>query len=431
MGLSVNYRSLLNNLLDKHIELDYLKSTGVQYIDTGFIANQDTKVEMKYKMSQSKELMTSAVPIFGSRTNGTKNAYYFAIEKNGRLFFNYNTKYQYTTSINDLNEHIILYDKNYIYLDSNSITSLLYNNFSCPANMLLFGASVDGFIKLSSYLSIYYTKIWDNNTLIRDFIPVLKDGIPCMFDRVNNEYYYNEASNADFKYGYKTQHHNINSYVGKGLTCYVDGIKNIKYKHDTNILYWEDLSGNGYNLESTVEGNYINVSGEDSVYIDNNNSIYGAQSYVPECKTIEIVYSTDSTDGVLFSNVHENKKDVIVLLKQENYLILIIQKNDGSIITKRSINTLPDSISTVNSLNMYIDESGYYLNNESYEMTQIANDFALNITNPGISLGVNVLSNALSDNFSGNILALRTYNRKLTDEERLINYNKDKTRFKF
>ena len=45
---------------------------------------------------------------------------------------------------------------------------------------------------------IYSSKIYNNNVLVRDFIPVLDPyGVPCMFDKVTNQYFYN-AGTGDF-----------------------------------------------------------------------------------------------------------------------------------------------------------------------------------------------------------------------------------------
>lgn len=44
-------------------------------------------------------------------------------------------------------------------------------------------------------------KIYDNNDLVRDFIPVLdNNGIACLFDKVENKYYYNQGT-GEFLYG--------------------------------------------------------------------------------------------------------------------------------------------------------------------------------------------------------------------------------------
>ena len=45
------------------------------------------------------------------------------------------------------------------------------------------------------YLRIYYFKLYNNGTLVRDMIPVLDpNGIPCMFDKVEYKFYYNQGT---------------------------------------------------------------------------------------------------------------------------------------------------------------------------------------------------------------------------------------------
>lgn len=48
---------------------------------------------------------------------------------------------------------------------------------------------------------IYYTKIWQNNVLVRDMIPVLDwNYVPCMYDKVSDELFYNQGT-GNFSYG--------------------------------------------------------------------------------------------------------------------------------------------------------------------------------------------------------------------------------------
>ncbi len=46
-----------------------------------------------------------------------------------------------------------------------------------------------------------YFKIYSNNKLVRDFIPVLdEDNKPCLYDKVEKKYYYNQGT-GEFLYG--------------------------------------------------------------------------------------------------------------------------------------------------------------------------------------------------------------------------------------
>ena len=53
-------------------------------------------------------------------------------------------------------------------------------------------------LKYFSKIKIKYFQIYDNDTLVRDFVPVLdKDDIPCMYDKVERKFYYNQGT-GDF-----------------------------------------------------------------------------------------------------------------------------------------------------------------------------------------------------------------------------------------
>ena len=47
---------------------------------------------------------------------------------------------------------------------------------------------------------LYYCKIWQGDTLVRDFVPVLDtEGKACLYDNVSKEYFYNSGS-GEFSY---------------------------------------------------------------------------------------------------------------------------------------------------------------------------------------------------------------------------------------
>ena len=50
----------------------------------------------------------------------------------------------------------------------------------------------------------YYTKIWKDNTLLYDLIPVVKDNVGCMYNKVDGTFFYN-AGSGDFIIGPQKQ----------------------------------------------------------------------------------------------------------------------------------------------------------------------------------------------------------------------------------
>ena len=166
--------------------VNYIRSSGTQYIDTGFKPNQNTKVEIKM---QSSNQNGDSVWIFGCQTSWSTNG--FAVSTHTAEFGNSNA----TTGVNfyDGNDHTIIFDKGVLKKDGSTIWTGS-GTFQTIYNMYISGINAAG-TGLSFIGKIYYAKIWDNDTLIRDYLPCLdKDGIACLYDQVNKEYYYNAGS---------------------------------------------------------------------------------------------------------------------------------------------------------------------------------------------------------------------------------------------
>lgn len=97
-------------------------------------------------------------------------------------------------------QHTILFndeEHNY-YLDDVLISNLGTNFTPHYQPIYLFGLNTDGNFAYQSASRIYYCKIWDNGELIRDYIPVIdRDGVACLYDKVNDKLYYNENNGGD------------------------------------------------------------------------------------------------------------------------------------------------------------------------------------------------------------------------------------------
>lgn len=178
-----------------YIELEYIETTGTQYIDTGFIANQDTRLIMDFQF-----LGSSNKWIFGSRSSSGLNSYGLIVELNVNSFrSDYNTEEVYVSNSNHLNDrHIIDKYKNKTYIDNTMFGESTYSSFTCPSTLALFTLHKND----SSYdlgisrLKFYSCKIYNNNSLTRDFIPVKRklDNEICLYDKVSNTFFTNQGS---------------------------------------------------------------------------------------------------------------------------------------------------------------------------------------------------------------------------------------------
>ena len=172
-------------------KLEYLESTGTQYIDTEYKPNQTTKVEVDGNFTRS-----TGASILGA------NPYFVITSRRGPS--NYTFRYNNTmgeTNFNVLNRVTITLDKTGSYINGSLINTFSETSFESPNSILLFArSSYDGGVEERSNSRIYSCKIWDDGILVRDFIPVLEsNNKPCMFDKVNKKCYYSKVNN-DFEF---------------------------------------------------------------------------------------------------------------------------------------------------------------------------------------------------------------------------------------
>lgn len=182
--------------------IEYLASTGTQYIDTGYRPNNTTRTVFAVQM-----LPQSPVSVMGSRTAMGNAAFAINIYSSGNetVASYYGDEQKYFC--NNMKPNIIFIfdkDKNItnIYDSNNQILCTLSHSvqtFQTAPTLTIFTAQAPLIIQESiSYSRIYYFKIYDNDILVRDMIPVLdSNNIPCMYDLVEDKYYYN-AGTGDF-----------------------------------------------------------------------------------------------------------------------------------------------------------------------------------------------------------------------------------------
>lgn len=175
--------------------LNYIKGNGTQCIDTGFKANQDTRVVMEV------EYVPTSINtfLFGCRTSSSEKTYGFSNYTNGRYRVHYNEGYDdfsadasYDGKFKiDMNKNIVtLNDGEYVY-------ETTYATFQCDYTMWLFDLNNKDSSAGEATAKIYNCQIYDNGTLVRDFRPFRFGGLYGMCDIVNGVIYWN-AGTGDF-----------------------------------------------------------------------------------------------------------------------------------------------------------------------------------------------------------------------------------------
>lgn len=170
--------------------LEYIESTGTQRIDTGFQANQDTRVVMHFQLTSTTEEQTpflarprSEIDSFGifHRSMGWDSDY-----GDSRQLFSGNI------SITD--EINVDCNKNVTTMNGEIITHPV-QTFSTSVNLILLARNTNGTINQYASAKLYSCQIYDNDTLIRDYWPAKDpDGAVCLYDKASKEYVYNDGT---------------------------------------------------------------------------------------------------------------------------------------------------------------------------------------------------------------------------------------------
>ena len=182
-------------------EVEYLESTGTQWIDTGIIPDANTGLQL----FSASPVNTNDAYIAGER-NDTGNTRWLigwsAIAKwycgYGETIISNVDGSPILTSINFLGDGLFKVGDSY----SNKLPSLSYSPLY---NIRLFGSAGVVAAYTSSAVKIYSAKISAANILLRDFIPVrftneLGQSEGAMYDRVSGQLFRNAGTGA-FIYG--------------------------------------------------------------------------------------------------------------------------------------------------------------------------------------------------------------------------------------
>ena len=185
--------------------IEYIESTGTQWIDTGIYANGGTIIEAKIAPGGNNGSYTCQVGSIGySSVNPDYTRNMIGCSANLLSFQKGRTFSGETYLITD-NTPLVLYmdTRGNNFAGKVNDVSLNVN----PGSVMQILSSQSNTIKLgySDYSQTvkpqknYYLKLWDsNNTLVRDLIPVLdSNGVACMYDKVSHQFFYN-AGTGDF-----------------------------------------------------------------------------------------------------------------------------------------------------------------------------------------------------------------------------------------
>lgn len=194
-------------LPSEYQEVEYIESSGTQYIDTTYTPNLNIKIACKFAHNEH----SSDTPVFWVR-----NSWDWSVShQNGYVLWSHPSEYwsNDTLVIFAANEKSVTryaewteiefeYDKSNWKYWNQTWTWNCTNNYS-NVNMVMFGLRDGTSIDSRKFKwKMFYFKIWDDWILVRDFIPCYRksDTEIWMYDLVTNTFYTNQGTGTFTKW---------------------------------------------------------------------------------------------------------------------------------------------------------------------------------------------------------------------------------------
>lgn len=221
-------------LPDGYTELEWIESTGTQYIDIGYKPNQDTRVVFAFY-----PVSTRNSHLFGSRTSSSSNDKFMTIhaDDTGTIRDDYGSE-NTSTDLVPSGYTVIDKNKNITTINGTKIThaTATFTGLS----LFLFASNTGGNATAKTKVRSPYTKVYDNGNLVFDFVPcITKDGEIGFYNIVDGVFFGSDGSDpfiagpevvpdssfeviqSEIKYDYHVVNGEANTVI-RGLIEYLD-----------------------------------------------------------------------------------------------------------------------------------------------------------------------------------------------------------------
>ena len=173
-------------------KLEYIQSSGTQYIDTGLKPKHNTRVVMDLQL-----LSTAGIPyVFGTWAGGMNNCFsvYWWTDVHNSWGVDYGTQRSAIAQTNWSKRLTVDLNQNVVTVDGVSYT-LTTTTFTATNNLFLLALNNGNSALDYTVGKVYGCKIYDNGRLVRDFIPCKNaSGVIGLWDDVNSVFYQNAGT---------------------------------------------------------------------------------------------------------------------------------------------------------------------------------------------------------------------------------------------
>lgn len=410
-------------------EIEYLESTGAQWIDTGYAPDTSTKIVIDFKLTG----VFNNKFLFGSEVSWGNNAFALVFRATNSHSVEFGGDHRIVNSSVSGVRITATASSSGASIGTSSIsyTGAITGN-SYP--IYLYGNNREGSLNTTIAAILYSVRLWNGSTLVRDFIPVRVGQTGYMYDRVTRRLFGN-AGTGSFVLGPDVakpvmglwgmrKFTSVKDYVQDGLTNMWDGIDNAGGVHDMNATVWKDLAGN-VNLPIASGGTWES----DGLYCDGVNPGVATRTTAGNgCPYYECVFQ------ILALSQRINRRIIHLRVLNTSYekavgCGYVAGVNNSFVINRRSDVPLDlkRHFASCGSTDKTIADPATLDNNP---VTFLGN-YGGGSFGTGIYMGCSAKSNTpiWQDPVNCRIFAFRMYNRVLTASETAHNYAIDKARF--
>lgn len=178
-------------------EVEYLESTGTQYVDTGIVPTDTTGFVVRAISMPTGEGNNRLIGcqdgqvrcLFSGSPKTTTNSFFGWNAAVGHLG-NYSNS-ELVASLNFLNDRTAV-------LNGETKAAALETLGALTSSILIFGNNVNGAAFSSQLFSgrLIYAKVSDGSTLVRDYVPVRVGQVGYLFDKVSKQLFGNAGTGS-------------------------------------------------------------------------------------------------------------------------------------------------------------------------------------------------------------------------------------------
>lgn len=183
-------------------EIEYLESSGTEYIDTGLYGDIELDYEIVAQITGSNQYHN----ILGDRYSSSSRRYSLMYDRKSNTtggYFNCGNSNQITLPKSYRTSNYLTYKKDglQIYINNDSIGSFSEQTFTTPNTIIIFGCRNNGTLQNSLVGRISSCSFSKNGIKILDLIPVRVGQVGYMYDKVSKQLFGNASESGAFILG--------------------------------------------------------------------------------------------------------------------------------------------------------------------------------------------------------------------------------------